>query len=705
MTQLNKGDVFQSKYLIKGTLGQGGMGIVYDAYDQEKQRPCAIKFLLSHREKSKQYQRRLTAEMEMMSRLDHPHIVKIYEFFKGEELTKTAFGAQDDQKDPKKQKTQGQAPYLVMERLTGQSLAQRLKAESLLTLGEALNLIQQALSALSHAHQFSVIHRDLKPENLFITQTEHGEPLLKLLDFGVAKDLESDTSLTASLDLPMIGTPHYMAPEQIRNQKVSSASDLYSIGIIFFEILKGYPPFAMSNLRIPSELTILPANLRLTWLHLNTPPPALEFETELDQIIAKTLAKQSDERPQSAQELSEQLELWAKKHPELLMSIVPFEDCQSQMTQDRLRTSSLLTLEALNEATRTQRISLAIDPRLLDLQPAKIVTESFRLPADFFTKEPDMAVSATSVHSIKISSARLASVTISDKSASDTSDNSNSYNTASAQRITQPQYSSLSWIKTINGLAIFICVGFLTYIMLVSESDLKGSDHKTRDSRQRSKDQKNTLNKHLIFDEQKIQSLINDLSQQSSHLSISQPNSPESQLISEALQWLDSHPDSWQITEQVTGNAADINFRQKLYQAYLYTWQNKEESAQKALIQLYEIKPGQLKLHQDRHLYALTLLRVRLKASVLLRLKLAIKHFSKADNIFLALPISDRTQLDQRYFNTRLKVYLQNKLWSLLESTLSQLKSQQALSEYQTDLLLKSQNYLHLNQEQSAPNQ
>ena len=241
MTLLQTDDLLRSRYLIKGILGQGGMGIVYDAFDQEQHRPCAIKLLLSHREESEQYRQRLAAEIEVMSRLDHPNIVKIYDYFGDLKTTRTD-GTNKHNHDAKSLE-QDHVPYIVMERLEGQSLAEFLKTKTL-NLTEALNIIQQTLAAMSHAHELGIIHRDLKPENLFLTHKINSELCLKVLDFGVAKDLESDVSLTASLDFPLIGTPHYMAPEQIRNQKVAPSCDLYSVGVILCEMFYAHPPFA-----------------------------------------------------------------------------------------------------------------------------------------------------------------------------------------------------------------------------------------------------------------------------------------------------------------------------------------------------------------------------------------------------------------------------------------------------------------------------
>ena len=215
MSQLKVGQIWQSRYLIEKVLGQGGMGIVYGAIDQHNDnKRCAVKILLKHRLKRLHYRRRLLAEIDMMQRLDHPHIVQVYDVFKG-----------DGQTD---------VPYLVMEQLEGENLGELISRGDRITVRDCLKLIQQALSALEYAHRQGVIHRDLKPENLFLCSAADGQKYLKVLDFGVAKDLTSNLSLTASLDFPMIGTPHYMAPEQIRNQKAAPSCDVYAMGVIIW---------------------------------------------------------------------------------------------------------------------------------------------------------------------------------------------------------------------------------------------------------------------------------------------------------------------------------------------------------------------------------------------------------------------------------------------------------------------------------------
>lgn len=610
MSELVIGQVWRSRYLIESVLGKGGMGIIYGAIDQDKgYRRCAIKLLLRHRVERQHYRRRLMVEMEVMQRLKHENIVQIYEFNKGEE--------------------ENDLPYLVMERLDGETLGDLINRVPKIPISKGIHLIQQALSALTYAHAQGIIHRDLKPDNLFICQTESGRTLLKVLDFGVAKDLTSNVSLTASLDFPMIGTLHYMAPEQIRNQQATPRCDLYAIGVILYQMISGYPPFAMSNLEIPTELTILPASLRLTWLHVNTPPPALNFDPKLDGIITKVLAKDPIERPQTSDEFSMLLEQWLKNHPHKYDALIPLPPPKESREVKKLQTASLLTLEALEEAPH-QRPS-SIDPRLLDLKPT-VDLNHMTLPERDIDKTPIPREQAIIIY--------------------DHSSLSSMFQKFSLQRPVlrlshHLQVTHLAWwaiaLVALIGIVLFFIIG------------LDEGQHRSISDQALQADIRNVK---LFNPEQ----LIDHLSSFDSYLSIELPKYI-------TIKDLQSTVDRLENDHEMIIKSID----RELFLAYLYTWFSAEDQAQNSLIQLFNIDKKELVTHRQWHLYAITLLRIRLEASMKSRLKLALKTFKIADRTLLS-SIEQVEKQDRYDLMTRIEVYRLHKQWIAITSILKGLK-------------------------------
>ena len=686
MTQLKIGDQFKSRYLIKGILGKGGMGIVYDAFDQVKRNPCAIKLLLHHRKESEQYRRRLATEIEIMSRLSHPNIVEVYDFYKGSTVaTSDLLQESESHITPL---SSDEVPYLVMERLEGYNLATLLKTSNQLTLDDALTIIQQTLSAITHAHEQGIIHRDLKPENLFIVQNSSTNLHLKVLDFGVAKDLESNISLTASLDFPMIGTPHYMAPEQIKNQKVAASCDLYSMGVIIYEILNAHPPFAMSSLKVPSELNILPASLRLTWLHIHTPPPPLDFEVEFDEIIKQTLAKAPQDRPQSAKDLSQLLYRWAEKNEPLLNLALPLDKNYNKQKIERMLTLASLTTEAISEAAKTIKLSIPIDPRILDINPPEAVTRKFYI-SDIW---PQIDEHTTPKPKLGSSNRIAWPAQLIDELRKGSQDGVQQIEIDDLQDSDQDTHHRLKTpFKLMFSLVLFISLSLASFYFVSPEANRNNSKQSQTSPLNKariSSDHQRTMRFTSTFQSLKdLQDLIADLHNVTPQLSKALPHHITQDVLKRAINWIEDYA-------IIKGIKELSEYQVKLYQAYLYTWQGLEDSSKFALIKLYEIKTHQLATHQEQHIYALTLMRVNLQASASLRIKLAIKHFQIADRLFFVMQTSKRNEADHRDFYTRLKIYQQIGEWSLLESALKHLEHERKLSPELSSLLFKAQEHI-----------
>ncbi|UCH48420.1 MAG: protein kinase [Betaproteobacteria bacterium] len=259
------------KYEVKGLLGRGGMGVVYKCYDEAIDRHVAIKAITKadlDPEDLKHAIQRFRHEAKAVGRLLHPAIVQIYDYAEDDELA-----------------------YIVMELVNGRTLLEHLKAGDTYDLKQAGWIVRQVLEGMGHAHAQGVIHRDIKPSNIMLTE----DSAVKIADFGIARTESS--SLTQVGDI--IGTLYYMAPEQFLGGKVTPATDVYSIGVIAYEILVGRRPFSGNNARVMQKvLNEVPENPSMINLDLT---PAV------DRMLQRALAKKPIDRFQSAEEFALEL--------------------------------------------------------------------------------------------------------------------------------------------------------------------------------------------------------------------------------------------------------------------------------------------------------------------------------------------------------------------------------------------------------------
>jgi serine/threonine protein kinase/tetratricopeptide (TPR) repeat protein len=255
-------------YRIVREIGRGGMGIVYEAWDARLSRPVAIKTIL--RAADPQMRDRFVREARAAAAVSHPHICQLFDF--GEH---------------------GGEPFLCMELLDGQSLSERLLAGPM-TVPDAAGIALPILSALSALHRRGIVHRDLKPTNVFLTPTG-----VKLLDFGLARSLNVQVDET-SLTLPgiVMGSPRYMAPEQVRGENVDGRTDIFASGLVLFEMLAGRAAFSGT-----SAVDLLHAVVH------EHPPPLIGSPTvlEVDRIIQRAVAKAAADRYQTADEMATDL--------------------------------------------------------------------------------------------------------------------------------------------------------------------------------------------------------------------------------------------------------------------------------------------------------------------------------------------------------------------------------------------------------------
>jgi serine/threonine-protein kinase len=276
------GRTLDGKYRLDALLGEGGMGTVYRATHLLIDRPVAVKVLRPRFVGDEAAQQRFRREARAAGRLRHPNAVAVTDF--------------------------GDTPegyvYIVMELLEGRTLREMIADEGPLPAARALPLMGQAAAAVAAAHEAGVIHRDLKPGNIFVVRGEDSRTAVKVLDFGIAKLAAESAEESDAKNLTqtgvMIGTPRYMSPEQCDGERLTPASDVYSLGVILYEMLTGAPPFNG------------PTPLAVALQHSSKPPrPPRELvpaiPEELERVVLHALAKSPAERPADAEEFRREL--------------------------------------------------------------------------------------------------------------------------------------------------------------------------------------------------------------------------------------------------------------------------------------------------------------------------------------------------------------------------------------------------------------
>jgi serine/threonine protein kinase len=272
-------------YKLLRPLGKGGMGEVFLAEDEALGRMVAIKTLTPSPEGRARFMR----EARSLATLDHQRVVKIYSFGQT-----------------------GECPFFVMEYVDGETISQRLAREGRLPLAEVVRVTRQIVEALRAAHRRGIVHRDIKPSNILVD----AEGQIRVADFGLARPAENAVSLTSAGSFA--GSPHYVSPEQARGEDVDFRGDLYSLGIVIYEMLTGHKPFEGASVAV------------VVSRQLNDPVPsvrALRSETPewLDSLIQRLTRKDPAERPDSHDEVLQALDHEAT---------IP-EDADNTMTRTR----------------------------------------------------------------------------------------------------------------------------------------------------------------------------------------------------------------------------------------------------------------------------------------------------------------------------------------------------------------------------------
>ena len=218
---VHEGEILDGKYRVDRVVGVGGMGVVVAATHVQLQTQVAIKFLLPEVLSSQHIVERFVREARAAVRIQSEHVARVSDV-----------GTLDNG-----------APYMVMEYLEGQDLADVLAKSGPLSVAQAVSYLLQACEAIAEAHALGIVHRDLKPANLFLARRTRREPIIKVLDFGISKMADAD-SLGLTKTSALMGSPYYMSPEQMKSARdAEPRSDIWALGITLYELLAGVPPF------------------------------------------------------------------------------------------------------------------------------------------------------------------------------------------------------------------------------------------------------------------------------------------------------------------------------------------------------------------------------------------------------------------------------------------------------------------------------
>jgi len=270
------GERYIGKYRVKSELGRGGMGAVYLAEQPGLGREVAIKELIQSAAADPVALKRFLQEAQVMARTSHPNLVQVHDI-----------------------ELMGDANYIVLEFVRGKSLRDSINGGSV-PLPQVFAVMHGVLQALDYAHKHAIVHRDMKPENVLLSD----EGMVKVADFGIAR-LTDDSGVggTATKTGTTVGTPQYMSPEQVASSKVDGRSDLYSAGIMLYELVAGQPPFTASEADGPFTLMAK---------HVQAPPrppsvlrPGLDLR--LEELVLKSLSKRPEDRFQTGQEFDDAL--------------------------------------------------------------------------------------------------------------------------------------------------------------------------------------------------------------------------------------------------------------------------------------------------------------------------------------------------------------------------------------------------------------
>src|SRR5947209_12859669 len=267
------GRVLNDRYRILEVIGHGGMGRVYKALQAPLDRLVALKILGAGHDRDPNFYKRFFLEASVTAKLTHPNTITLYDY-----------GRTDDG-----------IFFIAMEFLNGRTLSQAMQADGPLAQERLIHIAQQICSSLREAHALGIIHRDLKPANVMLLRQHDDHDFVKVLDFGLVKFFATDNPESDITNAgTFMGSPHYIAPEQARNQSPDQRCDIYSLGVLLYHMITGKVPFTAAApvdiiLKHLHDAPVAPRELR----------PDLQIAPDLEAIILKCIAKSRDDRFQS----------------------------------------------------------------------------------------------------------------------------------------------------------------------------------------------------------------------------------------------------------------------------------------------------------------------------------------------------------------------------------------------------------------------
>jgi serine/threonine protein kinase len=269
------GKVLNGKFKILSQLATGGMGTIYRGEQIPLGRPVAIKVLIPNqasRQLDPNFHKRFFLEASILARLQHPNIVTVFDYGPIEEADTVRY-------------------FMAMEFLEGETLFRRVRRNGRLPPPEAMRIARQIARGLREAHKHGVVHRDLKPSNVMLVSNEDSEEAVKILDFGLVKQL-GDDSEELTQQGAFLGSPRFMSPEQISHGKVDLRTDIYSLGVILYQMLCGKVPFESEK-----SIQILMAHLQQPVPRMKERNPDVDIPDPLEALVMRCLAKDPEGRP------------------------------------------------------------------------------------------------------------------------------------------------------------------------------------------------------------------------------------------------------------------------------------------------------------------------------------------------------------------------------------------------------------------------
>ncbi len=370
------------QYVVRAKIGEGGMGAVYLAEQPSVGRNAVIKIVHPWLSRDPKIAARFDTEARAAARLQNPHIVSIYNYGRLPDSTL----------------------FIAMEYLEGYRLADLMRSQGRIDPNRAVGIAIQVCEALQEAHRRGVVHRDLTPNNLMLVNRHGGPDFVKVLDFGVAKLHGAEITGRGA-----VGTPGYMAPEQLRDEPIDGRADVYSLGLILYEMLTGRPAFEATS----------PAALMSK--HLNEQPramraacPGLDVNPSLEACVMRALAKYPYQRPQSADAFSE--ELWTTSMGTRMFA-APAEHTQARPQQRRVSNGMLVlsigaVVALLGTGALAAYVALADrEPKHEDVVPSEPVTVA-SVPTTSGLGPPSPAKQALMQHPLADLEAELERVTL-----------------------------------------------------------------------------------------------------------------------------------------------------------------------------------------------------------------------------------------------------------------------------------------------------